>query len=104
MFSFTLVLNHIPYIHTPIPHTAVLHLLSNEVIRMQQVSVPYLNVECGALSSVHPQVKLLFPVWVEGACHNLLKRGIELNKKKPTYRLLLFSLFFLKFLFDVYYI
>lgn len=74
----------------------MLHLLSNEVIRMQQVSVPYLNVECGALSSVHPQVKLLFPVWVEGACHNLLKRGIELNKKKPTYHLLLFHTFPLK--------
>lgn len=40
---------------------------------MQQVSVPYLNMECGALPSVHPQVKLLFPMWVKRAGHNLFE-------------------------------
>ena len=45
--------------------------LSNEIIGLEQVSVPHLDVQCGALPIVETKIKLLFPVRIKGLCLHL---------------------------------
>ena len=44
---------------------------SNKVIGLRKVLVPDLHVQRGTVTIVHPQLKPLLPLWVEGLWTNL---------------------------------